>query len=262
MLAVLSPDWPDLPAVRAFTFTREGGVSQPPYTSLNLAQHVDDEDEAVASNRDRVAAWLPGAPRLQWLQQVHGDNVVTLPDIGTVSATPITADGLIACAPGVACCVLTADCLPVFLASGQGDEVALVHAGWRGLAACIVERAVADMKVSPDNLRAWLGPAIAACHFEVGSEVREAFLAGAKSDGIANSRELVAACFQATAKPDKFMADLYGLARLKLTALGVMSVSGGEHCTYCDDARFYSYRRDGRTGRNLSIIYLQTGQDS
>jgi YfiH family protein len=255
MLAALSPDWPDLPGVQAFTFTRGGGVSQGPYASLNLAFHVDDAEAAVAANRVTVEAWLPGAPNLQWLQQVHGTRVIDLPDVAAVTRAPIEADGLITSAPGIACCVMTADCLPVFLASARGDEVALVHAGWRGLAGGIIERAIAGMKTPPDNVRVWLGPAIAACHFEVGTEVREAIVAS--TELVADSRQALLDCFQPAQTPDKFMADLYAIARHKLMGLGVTQVSGGEYCSYCDAQQFFSYRRDGRTGRNLSVIYLQ-----
>ena len=151
---------------------------------------------------------------------------------------------------------MTADCLPVFLASERGDEVALVHAGWRGLAAGIVEQALATMRSPANGLRAWLGPAIASCHFEVGGEVRDAFLTGVCSSQIDNAE--LAACFQAASAPEKYLADLYALARLQLNALGVQAVTGGDCCSYCDSRQFYSYRRDGRTGRNLNVIYLQS----
>lgn len=249
MIVSLAPRWPDLPRVRAFVLTRSGGVSAPPYASLNLAQHVDDDAAAVLANREAVAAWLPGEPRMQWLNQVHGTQVLDLTGEEPDTGAAMEADGLVTRVPGLACCVLTADCLPIFLVSEQSDEVALVHAGWRGLAGGIVERAIARMKTSPGQVRAWFGPAIAACHFEVGDEVRAAFLAS--NAGLAD-------CFHEASAPGKYMANLYAIAEHKLLALGVSAVSGGEHCSYCDRDRFYSYRRDGRTGRNLSIIYLQS----
>lgn len=254
-LITLGPDWPDLPQVRAFVFSRAGGASAPPYASLNPAQHVGDDAAVVAANRQRITTWLPGSPRLQWLNQVHGTRVVDVSARHAVSAGPLEADGLVTGAPGVACCVMTADCLPVFLSSDQGDEVALVHAGWRGLAAGIIDQAVATMRSPANQLRAWLGPAIAACHFEVGGDVRATFRAGAFANGV--EEDALTACFQPGEDSDKYMADLYALARLKLQALGIAAIAGGDHCSYCDSQRFYSFRRDGRTGRNLSVIYLQ-----
>ncbi|CAN0511753.1 unnamed protein product, partial [Scytosiphon promiscuus] len=146
--------------------------------------------------------------------------------------------------------VQTADCLPVFLASKEGAEIAVVHAGWKGLASGIVENTVAAMTTPKERVVAWLGPAIGACHFEVGSEVRAAFLASDALSGLER-------CFAKATKADKYMADLYGIARMKLEALGVHSVSGGDSCTHCDEDKFYSYRRDGVTGRMLNAIYIE-----
>lgn len=245
-IKLLQPDWPDLPTVQAFVSCRTGGVSEAGFASLNLAEHVGDQPRAVANNRQRLAQILPGQPALQWLDQVHGSDVLLLDAPGPVRK----ADGAITRVPGLACCVMTADCLPVFLASVSRPEVGLVHGGWRGLAAGILEQAVAGLISRPEDMRAWLGPAIGPCHFEVGAEVRSALLQGN------NSGELEA-CFTQAAADSKFMADLYGIARCKLAALGVKQVSGGEHCTFCEPENFYSYRRDGRTGRNLNVIYLQ-----
>lgn len=245
-IKLLQPDWPDLPAVKAFVSCRTGGVSEAEFASLNPAAHVGDQPRAVAENRQRLAQILPGEPALQWLHQVHGKEVLILDAPGPVRE----ADGAITRVPGLACCVMTADCLPVFLASVSRPEVGLVHGGWRGLAAGILEQAVAGFASRPEDIRAWLGPAIGPCHFEVGAEVKAAFLQG-------NEPEELETCFSKATAESKFMADLYGIARFKLAALGIHQVSGGGHCSFCEPGNFYSYRRDGRTGRNLNVIYLQ-----
>ncbi len=242
---IIIPEW-DVPGnVMALVSLREGGVSVPPYDSMNLADHVGDAAAAVSANRERLTRQLPDVGSLQWLRQVHSARVERLVSAGD----PLEADGLISRVPGVACCVLTADCLPVFLCAADGAEVGLLHAGWRGLSAGIVERGVAAMSTPPDRIRAWLGPAIGPCHFEIGEEVRAVLLHGDDS--------LPDACWRSAPEPGKFFTDLYAIARHKLKKLGVSEVTGGEACTYCDSQRFFSYRRDGETGRIVNLIYLR-----
>ena len=244
---LIAPDWADLPNVRVFCSTREGGVSQPPYNSFNVAEHVGDDHVAVQKNRELLRSLLPGAPALQWLDQVHGREVLVVTDAAS-TRNPLTADGLVSRSQGLACCVMTADCLPVVLVSEDQGEVAVAHAGWRGLASGVLEQTISKMKTSPENIRAWLGPAIGPCHFEVGEDVRQAFLT--------NSLAGAESCFAATAQKGKYMADLNALARLRLTAAGVPRVDACGRCSYCESAYFYSYRRDQQTGRNVTGVYL------
>lgn len=219
-----------------------------PYASLNLGLHVGDEAGAVRQNRRRLTGCLPGGTELSWLQQVHGTDVVSASPVGRVAQ----ADAQWSDHPGVACAVLTADCLPVLLCTAAGDRVAAVHAGWRGLAGGVVEAAVNAMRAGPGTLLAWLGPAIGPAAFEVGAEVRDAFLCAAGA-----ATEATEAAFRPSpGRAGHFYADLYALARLRLAAVGVTAVYGGDLCTYMHEKRFYSYRRDGITGRMASVITL------
>lgn len=237
----IRPDWPAPPAVRACATTRSGGVSRGPWASLNLGDHVRDAAAAVADNRARLVAQLglPGQP--QWLQQVHGARV------HRPGATDACADACFEDRPGRVCVVLTADCLPVLLCNAAGTRVAAVHAGWRGLLAGVLEQAVAAFGDRPDQLMAWFGPAIGPDAFEVGDEVRAAF---AVEDAAAQRH------FRSRGA-GRWLADIYGLARQRLAGLGVTQVSGGEFCTHSEPERFFSYRRDGITGRMASLIWLQ-----
>jgi hypothetical protein len=236
------PDWPAPARVRALVTTRSGGVSTGPYAGLNLGDHVGDDAAMVACNRRLLAAHLPAEPR--WLEQVHGSAVAE-----AERARPgARADASVARAPGVVCAVLTADCLPVLLCDVAGNTVAAAHAGWRGLAGGVLENTVAAMSVEPGALMAWLGPAIGPAAFEVGSEVREAFVAVDAN---------AAAAFVQGAREGKWLADLYALARQRLHAAGVSAVHGGGACTVTDAQRFYSFRRDGVTGRFASLIWLE-----
>jgi purine-nucleoside/S-methyl-5'-thioadenosine phosphorylase / adenosine deaminase len=224
-------------------------VSAAPYASLNLGGHVGDLPEAVAENRRRLraAAGLPAEP--VWLSQVHGTTVVDLDAAADLDAPrPVgPADAAFTRRRGRVCAILTADCLPILLAAESGDLVAAVHAGWRGLAVGVIEAAVRALKVAPERLVAWLGPAIGPRHFEVGAEVREALLAG---DSGAD------AAFAANAR-GRYMADLGALARRRLAAVGVGRVYGGGQCTYADENRYFSHRRDGVTGRQATLIWLE-----
>jgi polyphenol oxidase len=244
---VLALDWPAPRAVRAAFTLRTGGVSAPPYDSLNVGTHVGDAAAAVAENRRRVCAHLRLPAEPLWLEQVHGTDVLDLDKVGSAaSAAPPTADAAIARRAGNVCVMQVADCLPVFFASRDGSAVGAAHAGWRGLAAGVLEATVARLGVPPGELIAWLGPAIGPQHFEVGEEVRAAFL---RHDAAA------AAAFAANAS-GRWQCDLGALARRRLGALGVTAVFGGGWCTYADPARFFSYRRDGQCGRMAALIWL------
>jgi len=241
--AWIVPDWPAPARVRSLATTRHGGVSAGPYASLNLGDHVGDDAQAVAENRRRVAAGLPASPL--WLTQVHGSTVL---DAGrkTVTGRAPEADAAFSRRSGVVCAVMTADCLPVLFCDQAATVVAAAHAGWRGLHAGVLEQTVAAMACPGERLLAWLGPAIGPAAFEVGDEVRSAFVsAHAESD----------AAFKAL-RPGKWLLDIYLLARQALARVGVSAVYGGDCCTVQDAGRFFSYRRDGVTGRMASLIWL------
>ena len=253
----LEPEWPAPPGVRALSTFRSGGVSTARYASLNLGDHVGDSLQAVGENRRRLKAAAGLAAEPAWLTQVHGTNVVDLDaavTAGTVgpadrgASEPLgPADAAFTRRRGRVCAILTADCLPIMLAADSGDLIAAAHAGWRGLAGGVIEATVEALQVAPERLVAWLGPAIGPEHFEVGAEVREALL---KGDPEAQ------AAFAPNAR-GRFMADLNALARRRLAALGVSRIYGGGHCTYADGERYFSHRRDGVTGRQATLIWLE-----
>ncbi|HUW29619.1 MAG TPA: peptidoglycan editing factor PgeF [Sulfuriferula sp.] len=234
------PDWPAPAQVRTLVTTRAGGVSVAPYAGLNLGDHVGDDRVSVAQNRAILRTALPAEP--VWLKQVHGIAVLDA-DSGIASTE---ADACVTRQAGRVCAVLTADCLPVLFCDHQGRVVAAAHAGWRGLAGGMLEATVAAMQVPAAGVMAWLGPAIGAQAFEVGDEVREAFVA---------VQPQASAAFVAHRR-GKWLADIYALARLRLQGIGVTRIYGGGACTYSEAARFYSYRRDGATGRMASLIWL------
>lgn len=235
------PDWPAPKGVRALSTTRFGGVSQPPYDSLNLGDHVGDSPVHVAENRARVAAHLPAPPL--WLSQVHGVRVVDT----ALAADGEPADAAFARTRGRVCAVMTADCLPVLFCHQGGQVVAAAHAGWRGLAGGVLEATLAAMAVPGDEVMAWLGPAIGPNAFEVGEEVRAAFVA---------SHPAAASAFVARTE-GKWLADLYVLARLRLRECGVAAIYGGDRCTLTEAEHFFSHRRDRLTGRMASLIWLE-----
>lgn len=237
----LLPDWPAPANVRALVTTRHGGVSVSPYASLNLGDHVGDDPLAVAANRARLREMLPSEP--VWLNQVHGAGIV---NAAQVSGIP-QADGSYSRKPGTVCAVLTADCLPVLLCDRAGTVVAAAHAGWRGLANGVVEAAVQSMAVERGEILAWLGPAIGPEAFEVGGEVRETFMRLAPEAELAFRPH----------KDGKWLADIFLLARQRLARMGISQVFGGGVCTCRDHERFYSYRREGVTGRMGSLIWLE-----
>ena len=242
------PDWPAPAGVRALLTTRAGGVSRAPYASLNLGDHVGDDPAAVASNRLRLRQTLVGAGDPVWLEQVHGTRVIDACRVRAGGA-PEQADAAFARQPGVCCVVMTADCLPVLFCDATGVVVAAAHAGWRGLCAGVLEQTVAAMAVPAHSLLAYLGPAIGPQAFVVGDDVRSAFVA----------RDAAAAAAFSPQATGKWLADIYLLARLRLAACGVGRVYGGTWCTVGDVDRFFSYRRDGRTGRMASLIWRSAG---
>ncbi|WP_341678821.1 peptidoglycan editing factor PgeF [Niveibacterium sp. SC-1] len=241
ILPCIVPDWSAPPRVRAFFSTRDGGVSLPPFASLNLGDHVGDRPEDVRENRRRVEALLPAGPR--WLQQVHGTTVVS-----ARGAVGCEADAAVAHAAGEVCVVMVADCLPVLFCDRAGTVVGAAHAGWRGLAGGVLEACVRKMGVAPAEVLAWLGPAIGPSAFEIGPEVRETFMA---------DHAEAAGAFR-PGRGDRWMADIYMLARLRLERAGMDAgaIYGGTYCTASDPARFFSYRRDGRTGRMGAFVWL------
>ena len=246
----IKPDWPAPASVLALSTTRSGGCSLPPYDSFNLGHHVGDANDSVAGNRALLAQALPQGCSIPWLTQVHGVGVV---EAGEGRPYP-EADAVWSGRSGVACPILTADCLPVLFCATPGDVVAAAHAGWRGLLAGVLESTVAAMGVDCGQLLAWLGPAIGPGAFEVGPEVRAAFLDAAQP----GQQDLLTACFISNPQgPDHYFADLYALARIRLAAIGVTNIYGGGLCTFSDPAHFFSYRRDGQTGRMASVVLLR-----
>jgi YfiH family protein len=235
------PDWPAPPQVRALITTRAGGGSRGPYAGLNLGLNSGDDLEDVAHNRALLRQRLPAEPL--WLRQVHGTTVV---EADKAEGNP-EADAALSRRPGRVCAALTADCLPLLLCDQAGTTVAAVHAGWRGLCSGVIEQTLQAMKLPVQTLLAYLGPAIGPQAYEVGAEVREAFVAADPDSDAAF----------APGKSGKFYADLYALARRRLARGGVERVYGGGYCTYTERERFYSYRRDGATGRMASLIWMQ-----
>jgi YfiH family protein len=238
------PRWPAPAGVHALCTTRTGGVSTGPWKSLNLGLNSGDDASAVRKNRALLSACLPAEP--YWLRQQHG---VTVFRHGRMGGTPVqaetAADAQVAGEPRQVCVVLSADCLPVLMCNRSGTRVAAAHAGWRGLAAGILENTVQALKTPPDQLMAWLGPAIGPRVYEVGDEVRSAFI---------STDEAAAACFGKTCTG--WLLDMYAMARHRLNRSGVSDVSGGDFCTYSEPERFFSYRRDGVTGRMASLVWL------
>jgi len=234
------PDWPAPANVRALITTRSGGVSTGPFASMNLGQRIDDDMQSVRTNRASLRDLLPAEPK--WLLQVHGARVVDADRL----QQPVEADAAVARNPGSVCTVMVADCLPVLLTDRNGSVVAAAHAGWRGLAAGVLENTVRAMGTAPDELLAYLGPAIGPSAFEVGADVRDAFLA----------QNADAASAFVAHKPGKWLADLFALARQHLRASGVTQIYGGGLCTYSDPRRFFSHRRDKVTGRMAALIWL------
>lgn len=239
-LPLITPDWPAPANVKALQTTRHGGVSTGVYASLNLGDHVKDDAQHVAANRQLLSAYMPSEP--VWLNQVHGIRVIN----AALSSCLESADASFTTRKQVVCVTMTADCLPVLLCDHAGTAVAAVHAGWRSLCDGVIEATVAAMSVPADQLMAWLGPAIGPEAFEVGSEVRAQFMA---KDAQAES------AFKA--KSDKWLGDLYTIAQQRLQRLGVTEVYGGGRCTFSEPETFFSFRRDGDTGRMGTFIWIE-----
>ncbi|MFJ5431045.1 purine nucleoside phosphorylase YfiH [Pectobacterium actinidiae] len=239
---LIYPDWPLPESVKSCSTTRIGGCSRAPYDSLNMGNHVGDEPAHVTANRQTLVkmAGLPAMP--YWLEQVHGTDVIR---IGGASPTSVCGDAAYTDKKGKVCAVMTADCLPVLFCAINGDEVAAAHAGWRGLHAGVLEETLACFRAQPEQIMAWLGPAIGPDAFEVGPEVRDAFI-----------QHDMAAASAFRPEGNKFFADIYQLASLRLRAAGVTQIFGGNTCTVSEPHKFFSYRRDGVTGRMASLIWL------
>ena len=253
------PDWDAPVNIKSLVTTRKGGFSQAPFDSFNLGYHVDDDPACVKQNRRLLAHQLPSEP--VWLNQLHSDVVLDAAELVAaefVADTNTDADGSYTTQNNIVSVVLTADCLPVLMCTRQGDAVTALHAGWRGLANGILERgAMKLLKASghrPEDLLVWFGPAIGPEKFAVGDEVREEFLSKSQH------KELISQCFiaaESDLKKIKWLANIYRLAEYRLSALGIENFSGGNYCTYNNNDLFYSYRRDGKTGRMASLIWIE-----
>lgn len=242
-MKLIRADWQAPDHIHALTTTRLDGVSQAPFDGLNLGDHVGDQLEAVDENRQMLMKALGLTVPPQWLSQVHGVRIVEAQPDNKVRE----ADGCWSSAAGQACVVMTADCLPVLITDRKGTRVAAAHAGWRGLASGVLEATLAHFP-DPEDLLVWMGPAIGPLAFEVGSEVREQFVRALPASDEA---------FQVSpTDSSKWLADIYQLASLRLRAAGVKHVSGGDYCTFTESDYFYSYRRDGQTGRMASLIWI------
>lgn len=235
---IIKPDWPAPENVFAASTTRQGGVSLAPFDSFNLAQHVGDLPKDVEKNRTilRETLALPSEPL--WLNQTHSSDVST--------GASCEADAAYTHEKNTPLVIMTADCLPILLCDTQGIEIAAIHAGWRGLAHGVVENTLKHFSAKPENILAWLGPAIGPSAFEVGQDVYDAFI----------QHDTQAVQNFTTKANGKYLCDIYGLAKQRLNLLGVQQISGGDFCTYTDKQRFYSYRRDQRTGRMAHLICL------
>ena len=255
------PSWPEPANVKALQTTRNGGISTAPYNSLNLGEHVKDNPLHVAQNRQLLSQFVPSEP--VWLNQVHGIDVI---DAADTSCAP-SADASYATRKNVICVTMTADCLPILLCDQAGTVVASIHAGWRSLCYGVIEATVKKMPVNPSQLMAWLGPAIGPNAFEVGGEVREQFIQKGLDLGI-SPMEVAFKTSNENQEQQKWLADIYKIATQRLNNLGVTQVYGGgqnecqdEHqnenwCTHTDENRFFSFRRDGLTGRMATLIWL------
>jgi len=252
-ITLITPDWPAPLNVKALQTTRTGGVSPAPYASLNLGAHVQDNPIAVAKNRQLLSPYLPSEP--VWVNQVHGIEVIN----AATSTCLQNADASFTTKPNVVCVTMTADCLPVLLCDKKGSVVAAVHAGWRGLCDGVIEAAVQKMQVSADEVLVWLGPAIGPNAFEVGGDVRDQFIA--KDNQASQAFKLL----ESSASGDKWLCNLYMIAQQRLNRIGVTEIYGAgvneNFCTYTDQMRFFSFRRDNITGRMASMIWLESHRD-
>ncbi len=245
MKPVITPNWPAPLHIKACTTLRHGGYSEAPYVSFNLAQHVGDESRHVQANRALLTTLLALPTEPTWLEQTHSTIVVSAESHNRGKE----ADASFACESKQICVVLTADCLPILLCDRKGTCVAAIHAGWRGLANGIIGKTLDTLQLAPDDTLVWLGPAIGPTVYELGNEVRQQF--------IARQAETEKA-FLPSSNPDRWLGNLYELAKLDFEHVGVSAIYGGDHCTYSDKERFFSYRRDGnKTGRMASLIWIE-----
>lgn len=245
-IPLIMPNWDAPGNIVAGTTTRSGGVSSNSYASNNFAYHVGESETQVSINRSKLASQHSSVNSWQWLNQIHSSIVI---NITGSSESLYDADALYTREKALALCVMTADCLPAIFTCKGGDQIAIAHAGWRGLAEGVLENTLAEFSCPVNEIRVWFGPAIAPCHFEVGQDVYEKFALSGISPNVLSQ------VFRPSTD-DKYFADLYGLAQEKLNLLGVDDISGGEYCTVCDTDKFYSYRRDGVTGRMVSFVYI------
>ena len=243
MVSVVKPNWPAPPNVHAYTTLRMGGYSEGNYASFNLASRISDKPAAVKKNRALLKEKLHFTNAPKWLKQTHSTIVI---DAATNKTTEPEGDAAFSKEPKTTCAVLTADCLPVLICDTKGTQVAAIHAGWRGLADGVIEASLDALGLAAEDTLVWLGPAIGATAFEVGDDVRQAFI---KTDKNADTAFSVLS-------EDKWLADIYALATIRLNKRGVNAVFGGDYCTYTDPDKFYSYRRDGDTGRMASVIWM------
>lgn len=245
MFKPITPNWPAPKTIKAYSTTRKGGFSEGIYASLNLGLHVDDDLDTVKRNRSLLQTELHLPTEPVWINQVHGIYVLQADQ--TSSLSDKTADASYTRQSNIVCTVLTADCLPILLCDHNASCVAAIHAGWRGLAAGVIEQTIKTMHIPGSELLAWLGPAIGPEAFEVGDEVKQQFCAV----------DPAAECTFKPSKNNRWLADIYSLAKQRLVQCGVTAVYGGEYCTYSDTERFFSYRRDGKTGRMASMIWIE-----
>ena len=239
----ISPDWPAPDNIRAFSTTRHGGFSQAPFDSLNFGDHVGDDIALVSQNRAQLRQIIQAPEEPLWLKQAHSDHVVNSLDW----QLNIEADAIFSQHRNHVCTIMTADCLPILLCNQQGDTVAAIHAGWRSLAAGIIEKTLRRFQCDSSSIMAWLGPAIGPSQFEVGQDVYDAFCRHSPSASQA---------FKATDN-SHYLADIYQLARQRLESQAITAIYGGDFCTVSDEQRFFSYRRDGKTGRMATLIWIQ-----
>ncbi|MCO6524660.1 MAG: polyphenol oxidase [Candidatus Schmidhempelia sp.] len=246
-MTLLYPNWRAPKNVHACSTLRQGGISIAPYNSFNLGMHVGDDAIAVAQNRDLLIrkAALPRSPI--WLEQVHKTRVINLDY--HLPTEPVQADGSYTTKSGQVCVVMTADCLPILFCSQAGDEVAVAHAGWRGLCHGIIENTVHHFHAAPQQIQVWLGPAIGPSYFEVGKEVKKQF--EKRDPNAAQAFQLINNAQQ------KYLADIYLLAKQRLNTLGITQIFGGDRCTVSEPDSFFSYRRDHITGRMATMIWLE-----
>lgn len=257
MVQLIQPDWLAPPNIHAVMTTRRGGVSRAPYDELNLGYATKDDRAAVAENERLVASALAvQTAAIRWVYQVHGVDVhhaESLPVNTPLGATTTVGDAIVSHTPSLVCGIKIADCMPVLFAARNGAAIGAAHAGWRGLSGGVLENTVAAMRTNPAEIVAWMGPCIGPKAFEVGEEVRDAFV---KHDASA------ALHFSPRAAPGKFLCDMYSIARLRLGAMGISAVTGGDYCTLDQSDLFFSHRRNPLTGRMAAFVWIDAGRAS